>query len=105
MILIGCNLLFEKRGGIVVLHIGVALLMFSELQVGFYAKENLLALEEGQTMSFMRDVRERAVLRRPGGLTAACNGSLRDPRGRGRPVRSATLPHRWLRAWARRETS
>lgn len=61
VMLIGCNLLFEKRGGIVLLHIGVALLMFSELQVGFYAKENMLTLKEGQTQSFMRDTREREL--------------------------------------------
>ena len=69
VILIGANLLFEKRGGIVVLHIGVALLMFSELQVGFTAKENMLALKEGETSSFMRDTRERelAVVYRKGG--------------------------------------
>ncbi|MFY9253455.1 MAG: cytochrome c biogenesis protein CcsA [Fuerstiella sp.] len=61
VILIGANLLFEKRGGIVVLHIGVALLMFSELQVGMTAKENMLALKEGETSSFMRDTREREL--------------------------------------------
>lgn len=61
VILIGSNLLFAQRGGIVVLHIGVALLMFSELQVGFYAKENLLTMAEGETTSFMRDVRSREL--------------------------------------------
>ena len=61
VILIGSNLLFAQRGGIVVLHIGVALLMFSELQTGFYAKENLLTMEEGETTSFMRDVRSREL--------------------------------------------
>lgn len=69
VMLIGCNMLFEKRGGIVLLHLGVALLMFSELQVGFYAKENLLALQEGEKLSYMRDVRERelAVMHRVDG--------------------------------------
>ncbi len=61
VMLVGCNLLFEKRGGIVLLHTGVALLMFSELQVGFYAKENMLALVEGQKSSFVRDMREREL--------------------------------------------
>ncbi|MEZ6128715.1 MAG: cytochrome c biogenesis protein CcsA [Planctomycetaceae bacterium] len=61
VMLIGCNLLFGKRGGIMLLHLGVALLMFSELQVGFYAKENMLTLKEGQTSSFMRDTREREL--------------------------------------------
>ena len=69
VMLIGCNLLFEKRGGVVLLHIGVALLMFSELQVGFYAKENMLSLKEGEASSFMRDTRARelAVIHRNGG--------------------------------------
>ncbi len=58
VMLIGCQLLFGKRGGIVLIHIGVALLMFSELQVGFTAKENMLALQEGQTLAYMRDTRE-----------------------------------------------
>lgn len=68
VILVGSNLLFAQRGGIVVLHIGVALLMFSELQVGFYAKENLLTMAEGEKTSFMRDVRSRelAIMTRDG---------------------------------------
>ena len=61
VLLIGCNLLFDKRGGIVLLHLGVALLMFSELQVGLYGKENLLSLKEGETSSFLRDIREREL--------------------------------------------
>ena len=61
VMLIGCLLLFQKRGGIVLLHLGVALLMVSELQVGIYAKENLLALSEGQKSTFMRDTREREL--------------------------------------------
>jgi ABC-type transport system involved in cytochrome c biogenesis permease subunit len=67
VLLLGCNLLFEKRGGIALLHFGVALLMFSELQVGLVARENSLALVEGETLSFARDVRERelAIIHRP----------------------------------------
>ena len=69
VILIGCRLLFHKRGGIVVLHIGVALLMFSELQVGFHAKETQLGLAEGDTSTFLRDIRERelAIVQREDG--------------------------------------
>jgi ABC-type transport system involved in cytochrome c biogenesis permease subunit len=61
VLLLGCNLLFEKRGGIVLLHAGVALLMFSELQVGIYGKENHLMLLEGQKTTFIRDIREREL--------------------------------------------
>jgi ABC-type transport system involved in cytochrome c biogenesis permease subunit len=67
VLLLGCNLLFEKRGGIALLHFGVALLMFSELQVGLIARENSLALVEGETLDFARDIRERelAIIHKP----------------------------------------
>lgn len=61
VLLLGANLLFEKRGGIVVLHFGVALLMISELQVDMQAKENMLSLAEGDSASFVRDIRVREL--------------------------------------------
>ncbi|MBL8814759.1 MAG: cytochrome c biogenesis protein CcsA [Planctomyces sp.] len=61
ILLLGCNLLFDKRGGIVLLHSGVALLMISELQVGLIGKESLLTLQEGQKLNYTRDVREREL--------------------------------------------
>ncbi|MBL8809651.1 MAG: cytochrome c biogenesis protein CcsA [Planctomycetaceae bacterium] len=61
VLLIGSNLLFEKRGGIALLHFGVAMLMISELQVGLVAKENMVMLTEGETTTFARDVREREL--------------------------------------------
>jgi ABC-type transport system involved in cytochrome c biogenesis permease subunit len=61
VLLIGSVLLFEKRGGIALLHFGVAMLMISELQVGLLAKENMLSLVEGETSVFVRDVREREL--------------------------------------------
>lgn len=61
VLLLGSNLLFEKRGGIAVLHFGVALLMISELQVGIQAKENMLSLIEGETSAFVRDIRVREL--------------------------------------------
>ncbi|MFM7056295.1 MAG: cytochrome c biogenesis protein CcsA [Planctomycetota bacterium] len=69
VLLLGCNLLFEKRGGIALLHFGVALLMFSELQVGLVARENSLSLVEGEELEFARDIRERelAVIHREAG--------------------------------------
>jgi ABC-type transport system involved in cytochrome c biogenesis permease subunit len=69
VLLLGCNLLFEKRGGIALLHFGVALLMFSELQVGLVARENSLSLAEGEELEFARDIRERelaVIHRKPG---------------------------------------
>ncbi len=61
VLLLGCNQLFDKRGGIVLLHVGVAMLMFSELQVGLYGKENMLGLEEGKSQQFLQDIREREL--------------------------------------------
>lgn len=61
VLLLGANLLFEKRGGIAVLHFGVALLMISELQVGLQARENMLSLMEGDSSSFVRDIRVREL--------------------------------------------
>lgn len=60
-LLIGCHLLFAKRAGIVVLHLGIVMLMLSELQVGMYGRENSLVLVEGQASEFMRDAREREL--------------------------------------------
>ncbi|MCA9037048.1 MAG: cytochrome c biogenesis protein CcsA, partial [Planctomycetaceae bacterium] len=61
ILLIGCNMLFGKRGGIVLLHIGVAMLMISEVVVGLHGKENMLSLVEGQSSTFVRDIREREL--------------------------------------------
>ncbi len=61
ILLLGCNMLFEKRGGIVLLHAGVALLMISELQVGLIGRESLLTIQEGQKLNYTRDVREREL--------------------------------------------
>ncbi len=61
VLLLGANLLFDKRGGIALLHFGVAMLMISELQVGLLAKENMLSLVEGESSVFVRDIREREL--------------------------------------------
>ena len=58
VLLIGCQLLFKKRGGIVLLHSGVAILMISELVVGLYGHESLMTIVEGESTSFARDIRE-----------------------------------------------
>jgi len=58
ILLAGCTLLFKKRGGMVLLHWGIALLMFNELFVGLSAVEGQMAIQEGQTATFTRDVRE-----------------------------------------------
>lgn len=67
-LLIACSLLFNKRAGIVVLHLGILMLMFSEWQVAKYGRENQMTLTEGETSTFLRDIRERelAIVERGG---------------------------------------
>jgi len=54
----GCMLLFKRRGGIVLLHGGIALMMINELLVGMYAVEGQMHIEEGQTVNYAMDIRE-----------------------------------------------
>ncbi|MCH2203419.1 MAG: cytochrome c biogenesis protein ResB [Fuerstiella sp.] len=58
VLLIGCQLLFKKRCGIVVIHLGVMILMVSELVVGLYGHESLMFIIEGDSVNFAKDVRE-----------------------------------------------
>ncbi|QDT38965.1 cytochrome c biogenesis protein [Stratiformator vulcanicus] len=58
VLFIGCWLAFKKRAGIVLLHAGVVLLMFSELLVGLFAEEAQMQIREGQTKSYVEDIRE-----------------------------------------------
>ncbi len=66
VVLAGCVMVFKKRAGIVVIHAGVALVMFNELLVGLTAVEERMTLVEGQTTSIARDIRsvELAVIDR-----------------------------------------
>ena len=68
ILLPGCWLLFQKRGGIVLLHQGMLLLMLNELFVARYAAEYNIALSEGQTANYLRDIRtvELALIDRSG---------------------------------------
>lgn len=58
ILLIGCWFLFKKRAGIVVLHFGIILLLFSELITGVYAKEGNMRIQEGDYSSFVDLSRE-----------------------------------------------
>lgn len=64
VLLVGCMLVFRQRAGIVLLHAGVAVLMLSELWTGVSANEAQMAIQEGQTANFARDIRttELAVI-------------------------------------------
>jgi cytochrome c-type biogenesis protein CcsB len=57
VLLAACVLLFGDRAGGVLLHGGVALLMFGEFFVSYFAEEQQLTLAEGQTVSYMQDTR------------------------------------------------
>jgi ABC-type transport system involved in cytochrome c biogenesis permease subunit len=67
-LLIGCILVFKQRGGIVVIHAGIALMMFGELFVSLYAVENQARMAEGQVVNYVYDVRntELAITRKLG---------------------------------------
>jgi ABC-type transport system involved in cytochrome c biogenesis permease subunit len=53
----GCWMVFARRAGIVVLHSGIALLMFSELLTAQHAVEAQMRIAEGQTATYAEDMR------------------------------------------------
>ncbi len=61
VLLAGCEALFRKRAGIVLLHGGVALLMISEVLVGLRAVETKMLLGEGETGTYVFDTRHPEV--------------------------------------------
>jgi len=58
VLLLGCWLTFRKRGGIVLLHAGLGLMMLGEWFVSWYAVEERLIIEEGQSTNYALDIRE-----------------------------------------------
>ena len=64
VLLVGCYLVFKRRAGVVLLHAGIGLMMFSEFFVGQYAVEGKMSIFEGETVNFLRDIRavELAVI-------------------------------------------
>lgn len=57
ILLIGCYFVFGKRAGIVLLHGGVALLMFSELHTALNSQEANMRIAEGETVNYAEDIR------------------------------------------------
>jgi ABC-type transport system involved in cytochrome c biogenesis permease subunit len=53
----GCVMVFKKRAGVVLLHGGVGLMMFSELLVGTQAVEGQMTIQEAETVNFVQDIR------------------------------------------------
>ena len=62
VLLAGCVWVFGRRAGIVLLHGGVALLMFSELWTGLQAQESQMRITEGQTVNYAVDQRSSEVV-------------------------------------------
>lgn len=56
-LLVGCELIFKQRAGIVLLHGGVGLLMVGEALVAYNAVESQLRLVEGATSNYTYDIR------------------------------------------------
>ncbi len=58
VLLFGCILTFRRRGGMVLLHGGLALMMLGEWFVSWYAVEERLMIQEGQATNYAVDIRE-----------------------------------------------
>ncbi len=57
VLLTGCLLVFGKRGGIVLIHTGVGLMMFGQFFVSKYDVEEQMRIEEGQSRTYGEDIR------------------------------------------------
>jgi len=57
VLLIGCVMVFKQRGGIVLIHAGVGLMMFGELLVGLQAVEEQMYIPEGEATNVVTDIR------------------------------------------------
>ena len=64
VLLAGCILVFRKRGGIVLLHSGILLMMANELVVYGMHVETQMSLREGENKNWVQDIRttELAVI-------------------------------------------
>ncbi len=58
VVLAGCYLLFGRRGGIVLLHAGLIVLLCSELVTGLTAEEGQMVIREGAAANYVEDIRE-----------------------------------------------
>ena len=88
LLLWGCVMLHKKRAGLVLLHLGIALLMLGELFVGTSAEEGVMFIREGETVSFTEDTRdlELALQAAAAGSVAIDGFTLRQSFERGEPI-------------------
>lgn len=61
ILLAGSWLLFQRRAGIVVIHLGIGLLMFNELFVSVTNSEQQITVTEGEETSIARDIRSSEI--------------------------------------------
>ena len=66
ILLVGCAFVFKGRAGIVLLHAGIALMMFGQFFVTQYDIEEQMRIGEGETINYGQDIRavEIAVIDR-----------------------------------------
>ena len=57
VMLAGCVMVFKRRAGVVLLHLGVLLMMYNELLVGVSAIEGQMSIREGDTVNYEHDIR------------------------------------------------
>ena len=57
VLLAGCIMVFRRRAGVVLLHLGVLLMMYNELLVGVSAIEGQMSIREGDTVDYEHDIR------------------------------------------------
>ena len=99
VVLGGCILLFKRRGSMVLIHVGLVLLMLSEVFVSFFAKEERLIIREGESVNFALDIRETELAIVNPGFSATEADVLAIPqsrlirsRQRGEPIQDQALP-------------
>jgi ABC-type transport system involved in cytochrome c biogenesis permease subunit len=96
VLLAGCILLFRKRAGIVLLHGGIALMMFGQMFTEMYAVEAQMSIPEGESRNYAENITqiELAVVE-PAAADAAHDSVAVIP-GRelvaGRTIRDDALP-------------
>lgn len=99
VVLAGCIFLFKRHGGLVLIHIGLALLMLGEWFVSFFAKEERLVIREGESTNAAIDIRETelAVIRTGSGsdaddVLAIPRANLLHSLNHDEPIRHPQLP-------------
>lgn len=94
VLLTGCAMIFRNRGGIVLLHFGISLMMVNELFVGMYAVEERITVVEGQSTSFAYNTQdvELAVTRRGDDQDTVVSIPMHELEQRGNLISHESLP-------------